>query len=78
MLSNCFNQTFVASKVRTRFPEVAEQEICQVDVEQSSQPLVLETKDKQGQSVEKLYVRSGNSSQEIPLSEAHGFFKTKF
>ena len=34
--------------------------------------------DKNGQSVEKFYARSGNSSQEIPLSELNAYMKARF
>ena len=78
LLSNHFGKTFVASKVKTIFPVVGEIEICQVDIERSSKPLVVKLKNKHGQTEEHLYVRSGNSSQEIPLSEAHTFFNTQF
>ena len=35
-------------------------------------------KDKNGQSVEKFYARSRNSSQEIPMSEMSSYFKERF
>jgi hypothetical protein len=38
----------------------------------------LKVKDKNGQPTEKFYARSGNSSQEIPLSEMPAFIKERF
>jgi hypothetical protein len=35
-------------------------------------------KDKNGQPVEKFYVRSGNSSPEMPLSEMSAYMKERF
>ena len=78
VLSNYFNQTFVASKVKTSFPMIGDLEICQVEVGMASQPLVMQSKDQSGRAIERLYVRSGNSSQEIPLSQAHEFFQDHF
>ena len=78
LLSNHFGKSFVASKVKTGFSVISDLDICQVDVERASEPLVVKLKDKNGQTQEHLYVRSGNSSQEIPLSEAHKFFSDKF
>lgn len=78
LMGNQFGNAFVASRVKTSFPAIGDMEICQVDIEPASEPLVVKLKDKHGQTEEHLYVRSGNSSQEIPLSEAHKFFNTKF
>ncbi len=38
----------------------------------------ISVKDKNGQSIEKFYARSGNSSQEIPLSEMSTYIKERF
>jgi hypothetical protein len=38
----------------------------------------VKVKDKAGQTVEKFYARSGNSSQEIPLSEMSTYIKERF
>ena len=35
-------------------------------------------KDRNGQPTEKFYARSGNSSQEIPLSEMNAYIKERF
>ena len=40
--------------------------------------MIVAVKDKNGQSVEKFYVRSGNSSQEIPMSEMSSYVKERF
>ncbi len=64
--------------MKIRFPEMGEEEICQVDVQPAKEPLVLKVKDKNGNPVEKFYARSGNSSQEIPLSEINAYMKERF
>lgn len=68
----------VTSKVQIAFHEVEGIEVCQVDIAPAVEPLILKTKDKNGQSVEKFYARSGNSSQEIPLSELNAYVKERF
>lgn len=78
LLNQRLGKAFVASKITITFPAVGDLEVCQVDVSRANQPLVLRQKDKSGQVVERLYVRSGNSSQEIPLSEAHKYFSARF
>lgn len=69
---------FVASKLQTTFPEVDEKEICRIDVQRSNAPIVIKVKDKNGQVFEKLYVRSGNSSPEMPLSEVSSYLRDRF
>jgi hypothetical protein len=66
-----FGESFVANKLRVSFPTVLGKEICQIEVSQAQQPIILKVADKSGQQVEKFYVRSGNSSIEMPLSEMH-------
>jgi hypothetical protein len=78
LLNQQLGKAFVASKVTITFPAVGDVEVCQVDVSRADQPLVLRQKDKSDQVAERLYVRSGNSSQEIPLSEAHKYFSARF
>ena len=78
LLNENFGTAFVTSKIKIHFPSVGEVEICQIDIEQSTKPLILTVKDKNGQSHEKCYVRSGNSSQEISLQEMQNFLADRF
>jgi predicted HTH transcriptional regulator len=81
-LRNLLNQQFgtavVTSKIQIVFHEVEEKEVCQIDVMPVKEPLILKLKDKNGQLIEKFYARSGNSSQEIPLSELNAYVKERF
>jgi hypothetical protein len=81
-LRNLFNQafghSFVTSKVRVSFPAVLGVEICQIEISPATQPIILNVLDKSGQKAEKFYVRSGNSSQDMPLSEIHSYFEDRF
>jgi hypothetical protein len=52
--------------------------ICQLDISPSNAPIVIKGKDKNGQTIEKLYVRNGNASQEMPVSELHHYMKERF
>jgi hypothetical protein len=78
LLNENFGAAFVTSKINIHFPRVGEVEICQIDIEQSTKPLILKVKDKNGQIHEKCYVRSGNSSQEISLQEMQNFLADRF
>ena len=81
-LRNLLNQQFgtgiVTSKIQIMFHEVSDKEVCQIDIAPVSEPMILKLKDKNGQLIEKFYARSGNSSQEIPLSELSTYMKERF
>jgi hypothetical protein len=72
-----FGASFAASKLRVRFPTVGEAEICQIDISQSSDLLVLKFADKNGRITEHIYVRSGNQSREIPASEIQTYLRDR-
>ena len=78
LLNQQFGTGFVTSKVVIKFHEVEEKEVCQIDSAPAAQPVILKVKDKNGQPTEKFFARSGNSSQEIPLSEMNAYIKERF
>jgi predicted HTH transcriptional regulator len=78
LLNQQFGAGFVTSKVQIRFHEVEGKEVCQVEVSLAKEPVILKLKDKSGQTFEKFFARSGNSSQEIPLSEMNVYVKERF
>ena len=77
LLNEHLGAAFVASKSIV-FHDIGEFEVCQVDIEPAIHPIVLVTKDKNGQKVEKFYVRSGNASHEMPMSEMSAYMKERF
>jgi len=78
LLNTCFGVAFVTTNLTIVFPTVSDIEICQIDILASEQPLVISAKDKNGQTIEKFYVRSGNSSQEFSLVEMKDYLKERF
>ncbi|MDA7877536.1 DUF262 domain-containing protein [Akkermansiaceae bacterium] len=78
LLANAFGKPFTSSKVKIRFPELVGEEICQVDVQMANEPLIVKISDKNGQKTERFYVRNGNASHEIPLSEMNAYVKDRF
>lgn len=78
LFANAFGLDFTASKLKFTFPEVAGNEICQIDVKPADAAVVITVSDKSGQRSEKLYVRSGNSSPEMPMSEVPAFLGKRF
>lgn len=78
LLNTALGAAFITSKVKIAFPAIGEIEICKVDVQPSSKPLILKVKDKNGMAQDKFYVRSGNSSQEISLAEMPAYLAERF
>lgn len=78
LLNQQFGTGFVTSKVVIKFHEVGDKEVCQIETAPAKEPVIVLIKDKNGQSVERFYARSGNSSQEIPLSEMNAYIKERF
>ena len=78
LLHQHFGISFVTSKVQISFPNIDGEEICQIDIEPAKQPVVVKLKDKNEQATERFYVRSGNLSREVPLSEMNTYLKERF
>ncbi len=78
LLNNSFNIVYVMNNIGVSFPQVAEKEICKLDIQPSTEPKFLTTKNKNGQQQQKFYVRSGNSSQELRPEEAHNYCSERF
>jgi hypothetical protein len=78
LLNQQFGTGFVTSKVAIRFHDLADKEVCRIDTSPAKEPVIVTVKDKNGQATQKFYARSGNSSQEIPLSEMNTYIKDRF
>jgi hypothetical protein len=73
MIQNRFGPAFKANKVKISFPSAAGIEICRVDVSRVEQLVSIETISKDGQKATRVYIRSGNSSQELPAHEVQKY-----
>lgn len=78
LLNQQFGTGFVTSKVGIKFHVVGDKEVCQIETVPANDAVIVEVKDKNGQSTKKFYARSGNSSQEIPLDEISAYIKERF
>jgi hypothetical protein len=78
LLNEHLGVALVTSKIDIRFHEIEGLEVCQVDVDRARDPVIITTKDKNGQKIEKFYVRSGNASHEIPMSEMNAYLWERF
>ena len=78
LLSQAVGAGFVASNVSVTFPQLGDALICRVVVRPATAPLFLRTVGKDGQAAERFYVRSGNSSQEIPSAQLKEYWDQRF
>ncbi len=78
LFAQAFGQNFTALKLKISFPEISGIEICMIEVAPADRATIVAGKDKNGNGYEKLYVRSGNSSPEMPLSEIPSFLAKRF
>ena len=78
IINKAFGVSFAATGLGITFPEVFGHEICRMDIKRGLRPSYLEVADKNGVRSEKFYVRSGNSSIELPVSEVAGYVETRF
>ena len=78
VLSQAFGAGFVAANVTSTFPSIDGLEICRVDVKAGKTPLFVRSVDKNGVASEKFYVRSGNSSQELPAHQLKAYWDQRF
>ena len=73
-----FNTSFVTTNIQIAFPQVGETEICQIDIKSADKPVYISLKDKQGQIQEKFYLRSGNLSSALSMSETQEYISKRF
>ncbi len=77
-VNRTFGGSFAASNLAVSFPTFENKEVCKIDIRRALQPKYLEVQDKNGQRSDKFYVRSGNSSIELPLAEAASYIQARF
>jgi predicted HTH transcriptional regulator len=78
LVNKSFGASFAASNIAITFPTSGDKEVCQIDIKRALQPQYLEVKDKNGNKSQKFYVRSGNSSIELPLAEVSSYVQSRF
>lgn len=78
LVNKSFGASFAASNIAVTFPTSGDKEVCQIEIKRALQPQYLEVKDKNGGKSQKFYVRSGNSSIELPLPEVSSYVQSRF
>jgi Putative DNA-binding domain len=78
ILINHFGQAFRAAKVSVSFPRVGESTVCRIDTQRSLAPIWVKLADRGGATAERFFVRSGNSSPELPPRQAAAYAREHF
>jgi very-short-patch-repair endonuclease len=73
-----FGPAFRAARIRVAFPQHDAVEVCRIDVEASRAPVFVSIADRGGTVAERFFVRSGNSTQEMTLSETASYIEGHF
>ncbi|MCD4726743.1 MAG: DUF262 domain-containing protein [Pirellulales bacterium] len=78
LVNHAYGVEFASENLKISFPVIEETEICVVDIKPGKIPLYTNVKDKYGIKAEKFYLRSGNSSPELSLSEVARYVRSRF
>lgn len=78
LLKQSFGVSFASSRIKVKFPSIEGHDVCQIEILPANQLVTLKMTDKNGQVVERIFVRTGNASQELPVSEVHDYVKERF
>jgi uncharacterized protein with ParB-like and HNH nuclease domain len=78
LVNNSYGIEFAANNLSINFPVLDEMEICVVDVKPGLKPVYTKVSDKNGQKMDKFYIRSGNSSPELPITEITSYINSRF
>ena len=78
LLNARFSKAFRATKVKVGFPVLEGKPVCRLDIQKSRTPVYVSTTDQNGTVAERLFVRSGNASHEIPPSQIATYVREHF
>ena len=78
LINKNFGEGFSATYVKVKFQEIAEKEICLVEIKKGNKPQYLDVMDKNGQKSTKLFIRNGNQSLALPLEEVPPYINDIF
>lgn len=73
-----FGSAFRAARIRVSFPQHESVEVCRLDIERSTTPVFVSTADRNGALMERFFVRSGNSAQELTPRETAAYIGEHF
>ena len=78
LVNSAYGTDFAATNLKITFPVIEDNEICLVEIKPGNQPVFTMATDKYGIKKEKFYLRSGNSSPELSISEVASYIRSRF
>lgn len=78
LVNQAYGVEFASTNLQVTFPVIDEIEICMVEIKPGNKPLFTNMTNKYGVKAEKFYLRSGNSSPELPVSEVARYVRSRF
>ena len=78
LTNHAYGMDFSSNNLEITFPMVEDTEICLVEIKPWPKPLYTTMSDKHGIKSEKFYLRNGNSSPALPLSEVASYVSSRF
>jgi hypothetical protein len=79
LINNQYGIRFSNTYLLIQFAVLNGKSLCIIQIAPSNYPLYLKTKNRQGQPIEKFYVRSGNASHSIDLlQEINKYIELRF
>lgn len=78
LVNHAYGVEFAATSLHVTFPIIDEMEICMVEIKPGNKPLFTNLKDKHGIKCENFYLRSGNSSPALQVSEVARYVRSRF
>jgi hypothetical protein len=80
LINAAYGANFATSQLEITFPVKDGKEFCMIEVKRGKEPLytLVSGKDKNAPKSEKFYVRSGNSSRELPIDEIPKYVGERF
>ena len=78
LIHKSFGVAYAARNLKVTFPHIRDKELCRIDMERASEPQYVTVTDKSGGKTDKFYVRTGNSSIELPLKDIPPYVHARF
>lgn len=78
LTNHAYGIEFSSNSLDVSFPIVDDTEICVIEIKPWHKPLYTTMSDKYGVKTEKFYLRNGNSSPELPISEVSSYVSKRF
>ncbi|NOZ45163.1 MAG: DUF262 domain-containing protein [Chlorobi bacterium] len=78
LVNHAYGVDFASNNLIINFPVIDDVEICVVEVKQGFKPIYTTVTDKNGKKTQKFYLRSGNSSPELPINEIADYVSNRF